>query len=560
MLTVSGNTIAVSTKTLDAEIRDGALISLKAKDGREYLVPDKAAASPVLELLYTHNETVPLKDANCAEIRTVSLSPTCAFIRIDALTGNGVIIVSEDEETGDLIIEPEVASARYGVMAARWTLGGIAPGLRVVAPFFQGVDMDPEDELLVNRRRIWPHSWEAGLCIYRDGDRGGFWVHCRDREYRSKAILLKSGPSLSLDSETWGPVERSLAAGGLGWRINVYEGSWHVPAAVYRDWLWVAYDLKREEALRPDWLEDIRLAMTWCPSDIALVDALADKLKATSVSPKNVLLHLPHWRNAKYDQCYPDFTPSAEFLRFYKHASDLGFRCMPHANSVDMDPSMPEYLPISDFKYRELERGTLMGWGWKIGMPASNKALVEHRADNVMVKIHPGLALWRTILAENIEKAMSALKGAGAADLIFLDVTLCMYNLANALVDNTTTMQGMNRLINQIRIIHGGLAVGGEGLNEITMQHQSFAQVHLFDFNLNGEPLERTGKCDLNQFMFGRICKSFGYSGMGGNTPEEVIRCRVNAEHGSLPTIGAGSAAAIENPNDYVRGVFESLK
>jgi hypothetical protein len=167
-----------------------------------------------------------------------------------------------------------------------------------------------------------------------------------------------------------------------------------------------------------------------------------------------------------------------------------------------------------------------------------------------MVKIHPGLSLWRSILAENIDRALAQLDYG--TDVVFTDVTLCSYNLDNCLVDNTTTMEGMARLIEHVSRIHGGLAVGGEGLNEITMQKLTFAQVHLFDFSLNGEPLARTGKCDLNAFLFGALCRPFGYSGLSGKDENEVIRSRVHEEHGCIPTIIVGSASDIDDPTPEV--------
>jgi hypothetical protein len=84
------------------------------------------------------------------------------------------------------------------------------------------------------------------------------------------------------------------------------------------------------------------------------------------------------------------------------------------------------------------------------------------------------------------------------------------------------------------------------------MQKLSFAQVHLFDFNLNGEPLARTGKCDLNRFLFGRLCVPFGYSGLSGKDKNEEIRSEVHLEHGAVPTIIVGNADDIEHPTPEV--------
>ena len=542
MIRVNGTVVTVSTKTLEASLENGALVSLKNKAGREFLEAG-AARSPVLELVYRGNEKRPVARSPYTAVSCRKLCDSCAEIVFDAPDGGGVLTLTEDEETGDLCVEPEVTSARHGVLAARYTLSGIAGGLRMVAPFYQGVDMEPDDPLLVNRRWPWPHSWEAGLCIFYGGG-AGFWVHCRDTQYRAKSLYVNEKRSVSFDAEAWGPIDRSLSAGGIQWRINVFSGDWRVPAAVYRDWLWQAYGLEKEESRRPAWQKDIRLAISWAPVDEAVLKALAKK-----VDPNAVLIHVPHWRDKQYDQCYPDFTPTPEFLSYLRCAKALGYHVMPHANSIDMDPTMPEYRHVEDFKYRELETGALMGWSLT-GMPNSNKALLENRERNVMVKVHPGLARWRAILAENIDRALALLEDN--TDAIFTDVTLCTFNLENCLVDNTTAMQGMNLLIDHISRLRGGVAVGGEGLNELTMQKLSFAQVHPFGHGLKGGELARTGGNDLNDFLFGRLCRAFAYCGLTGEDGDNVMMARIFTEHGAIPTPSLNCAGDVERPTPAV--------
>ena len=109
--------------------------------------------------------------------------------------------------------------------------------LDLVAPFFQGVKLKLDDPLLA-RRWFWPQFWEAGLAILQ-GRQGGFWVHCQDDRYRYKALNIEGG-ELGFETEAYGPIDASLGAGGLVWRLNVYQGDWQVPAGIYRDWLWRA--------------------------------------------------------------------------------------------------------------------------------------------------------------------------------------------------------------------------------------------------------------------------------------------------------------------------------
>lgn len=553
MISVKDNVITVSTVTLDALIVNGALVKLSDKTGVSYIDAD-ADKSEVIKLVYRHGETVPVKNTRSGKIHTYSLSDTCAEIRYDAWDGNGLIVIIEDVDTGDLCIEPEVTSTRRGVLACRYTIEGIKEGYRLVAPFYQGVDMELEDPLLRGRKWQWPYAWEAGLCILHN-NKNGFWIHCEDNRYRTKSVVTGTERrSLSFDSETYGPIDNSTAAGGIMWRINVFEGSWKAPAERYRDWLWKAYNLEREEKRRFDWTKNLRLAVSWCPSNPALLDAIAK-----TVDPKSVLLHLPQWRIHGYDTCYPDYTPSDDFVDFMRYARKLGFNCMPHANSVDMDPSMPEYRYLTDYKYRAVEDGRLLGWGWEnghaLGVPSSNKALAESREKLVMVKIHPGLAMWRSLLAENINLALKKLDYM--TDTFFIDVTLCSYNLDNCLVDNTTSMEGMKRIIAHIQNINGGLAVGGEGLNEITFQNLSFAQAHLFDsHHATAEGLERCGGCDLNNVLFGRLCGTFGYSNLSGKDETQVLRERIHEEHGAIPTITVSNPEQIDNPNAEIKRIL----
>jgi hypothetical protein len=116
----------------------------------------------------------------------------------------------------------------------------------------------------------------------------------------------------------------------------------------------------------------------------------------------------------------------------------------------------------------------------------------------------------------------------------------------------------MKRLIEQIAELGEGLAVGGEGLNEITMQGLSFAQAHLFrSWHDNCEGLERTGGCALNDFLFGKLCRTFGYSRLSGETEEEELRMRVHEEHGAIPTVTVRRAEEITSPNSAVEKALE---
>lgn len=550
MIRVDGDRVLVETNTLTACFAGGVLIELRRRTDDRVLLAAPADGSPSLELVFAGQEAVPLTGELGDRVECLPLNEYSAEIRFSAWNGDGVLLVAEDPATGDLVVEPSGSSSRPGLRACRWSLGGIDAGLELVAPFFQGVRLPLEDPLLGNTHWQWPHQWEAGLAILQDRD-GGLAVHCEDTRYRYKALQVgRSGHprSLGLETEVPGPLHQNRSAGGLAWRLSVHRGDWQVPAGRYRTWLEQTWRPRS----RPAWLPEIGFAVSWCPTDPAILEALAARIPSA-----RVLLHIPGWRQDPYDENYPTYTASAEGRAFIAEARRQGFRAMPHFNSIDMDPTHPVYPHLRDFEYREVESRRVQGWTWVDGrvrpVPESNAARLLHRDRKTMIKVHPGLALWRSILCEQVRRAAEEL----SLDLAFLDVTLCTWNLDNCLVEGVNPTEGMQLLIARVADLGAGLAIGGEGRNETTARDQSFSQVHLFrSWHASAEGLERTGACALNEFLFGRWCRSFGYSGLGGRTPEEAARMEVHSTLGAIPTVTIGSAEEIRNPNPAIAAML----
>jgi hypothetical protein len=553
---VQDDKVYIETYTLIAVIEKGILLSLRSKiSGEEFIEKPDINYFRALQILYSNNEIINVNEEKFGSIKTRQISDRSAEILFHNWDGDGVLFISVDAETGDLLIEPSAYSSRPGVRACRWNMSGLKPGLELVAPFFQGIKLKLDDPLIKNNRWEWPHSWEAGLAIFQSRE-GGFWVHTQDNRYRYKAIQtgLESDPYVvGFDSEAYGPLDNNLNAGGICWRINTFQGDWHTPAENYRKWYWKAYNLASEEQRRQPWINDVKLALSWCPGKPEILDALAKK-----VSPNKVLLHFSDWRTDGYDENYPDYNASKNAKAFIKKCSEMGFHVMPHFNSIDMDPSHPVYAQVRDFQYRSVETKKLQGWSWykgrSIGVPESNVNRLDNRDKKVMVKIHPGLTMWRSILGENILKAVREL----SLDTVFIDVTLCIWNIHNCLVESMAPTEGMNRLIRQVERLGDGLVVGGEGLNEIIAQGQSFAQAHLFkSWHSSIEGLERAGGCNLNEFLFGKLCRTFGYSGLGGRDENEELRMQIHLEHGAIPTITIRSAEEIINPNPGIKRMLD---
>ena len=365
LIRIQDNKMFVDTLTQTATITNGFLTSLKNKSSGEEFIQDFDQKNySALQLVYPRSEIVDFYEKHYGRTSIHQLSDQQVEIIFHSWDGDGVITVRTDNATGDLIIEPSAYSSRPGVLACRWNIPGIKQDMQLVAPFFQGIKLKLDDPLISDSRWIWPYSWEAGLAILQSAN-GGFFIHTQDTSYKYKSLKvgLKGDPFiLALDTEAYGPVDNNLSAGGLSWRINVYDGNWQVPAERYREWLWNAYDLKKEEEKRRDWINDVKMAVSWCPGDTEILDILAKK-----IAPSKVLLHFPNWRTDIYDQNYPSYLASDKGNTFIQKCRKMGFHIMPHFNSIDMDPSHPAYLLIRDFQYRDLETKHLMGWSWVDG-------------------------------------------------------------------------------------------------------------------------------------------------------------------------------------------------
>lgn len=553
----SDGAIHAETSTLLAKIEKGFLTSLKSKASQEeYLAGFDTGKFDALQLVYTRGETVDVGEQKFGKVETRKISDHRAEVIFQNWDGDGIMTVSVDPASGDLLVEPSAFSSRPGVRACRWRLKGLRRDLKLVAPFFQGVSLSLDDSLIRSSHWDWPHRWEAGLAILQ-ASAGGFSVHTQDNRYRYKALHIGSEADpymIGLDTEAYGPLDANLAAGGLTWRINVHQGDWKIPAERYRNWLWETYSLAKEEQRRQPWLHSLAMAISWCPGDMAILEGLAKR-----VDPGKVLLHFSNWRTDAYDENYPTYIASENAAAFLARALEMGFHVMPHFNIVETDPNHPVYAQVRDFQYRDIETKKLYGWSWvnarAIGVPESNASRLNHRREKVMVKIHPGLAAWRSMLCSRIQEAARQ----HALREVFVDVALNTFNLHNCLVENTTSTEGVNRLVHHIADL--GLSVGAEGLNETFFQGLSFAQVHLFrNPRTTMEGLERTGGCPLNHFLFGKLCRSFGYSGLGGRNADEELRARVHEENGALPTITIRSAGEIANPTPAVKRALDRAR
>lgn len=558
MIKISDGTINVETKTLKATIKDGKIISLAARSSGKVYIDDKNHASRApLQLVYAGNDRADLDtEKHGGKAETVIISDTRADICINSWNGSGVISVSEDEASGDLIIEPSAFSAMKGVRSVRWDIAGLRNDAKMVAPLFQGTIAPMDDPMIRGSRFNYPHRWESPFVIFHSLN-DGMWIRTEDSSYLFRTLNVGDKNEynrIGLETETCGPITDNLSAGGCAWRINVYEGDWSVPVLQYRNFLRKKLNLSEREKNMPDWMRDIRLAYSWCPTDRNILSLLKKYIE-----PKKVIIHLPRWRNDGYDQNYPDYTPSKEAVAFFREAAEYGYHVCPHFNAFEIDPSRKDFELVRDFRYHDPETRRGMGWAYDkvwYPVPEDNLTLCSSRQYNVMTKIHPGHAMWRHMLEKNISMAVDAL----GTDTVFIDVTHGVFNLDTEYVNNLTVGEGVVKLLKEIAEINGVESVGGEGLNEVIVQGQYFAQGHRFSPQ-NGENstcVTPDKLCAVNKMLYGDICRIIGYHPHVGDPEEMKKTFETDSARGFLPTLIGLRAENLENPDKVVKEILGS--
>jgi hypothetical protein len=554
---LENNILTVETSTQIAIFENGIITSLISKiNDKKYIETD---ASEVGVHVTWSNGGMRRLDTGSVECHL--LSEKRAEFVYHSWYGDGVTYISTDDETGDILIRPSATSGRPGVKGCAFNIRGIDENLYALTPTCQGLKLKLNDPLYIDSWYEWPLSWEIGLIIFESDNenKDGFWVHCCDDKYLPKSLAMGNAAEpnrISLISEAFGPLDNNKSAGGLTWRINVYDGGWRIPAKIYKDWLYRTYNLEKEVSKRADWLKNIKMAVSWADSNTEVLDAIAKH-----VDPNKVVIHMSNWRDFTYDQNYPDYTPSAAAVNYIEHGAKLGFKIAPHMNAMEVDPSHPVYPMLSDFQMLHIDNKTVFGWGWDhgkyLGVPWTEYAKTDprNRSYNIMTKIHTGLSMWHSELYKRVKEIAENYPVASC----FIDVTLCTYNLHNAIVEGRTSTEGIIDLIKMLSEIRGGLPIGGEGLNEITAQGLSFTQMHLYRNTHHSTPdLKRCGgDCAINDFILGELCKTIGYAGLSGRNEDEYIRMEVYDDHNTIPTIITNNPDAINNPNSFIKSVFD---
>jgi len=529
-LAVEGLALRVESDRFCARFEGASLVSVtRAGSGTEFCRAG-AAAFP-LELFYVSRDT--LREDKHQQVAVKHLSNLAARIIVTGEDSDRELLVRLDPATGDLCVTPGGQSARRGVVSVRWNIP-FAREARLVLPCINGMDIAAERPFPGNDRFQWPFRWNAQLAI-AERDSSSLMVHTEDTAFKFKSLNLARSEGLTtlgFESEHVGPVWGNRAAGGVEWRLNVYDGTWQRPADRYRAWMESAYQLARKRASRPGWVDDISFCICWAAARPELLDAFASVYPA-----RKTLIHLSNWRTSRYDVDYPDYIPSDDAREYMRKANAMGFRVMPHFNFFACYNKHPIFQRVRDWQIRSLMDNAPEGWYW----PPDTHDYTR------MAYIHPGLGLWRRIIIDALRETCASL----AAPAAFIDQTLCTWNTDNGLVEGMTTAEGLHRMQEEFVGIQPDVVLAGEGMNEISFQRQCFAQAHIHDGwgDLHQHHIDAAHP--LCSYLWSGHARMVGYYHLSPEAQGADLGVEVYRRMGAIPTYvhGKGDASQIGAAN-----------
>lgn len=539
-VTVDGTRIVAKTAAAVATFDGPALVSFKPAGADVEFVHDVRPPF-ALELVYVTGGATLQKDKH--ETLTVrSLSPQAALVVVQGEDSRRELLITTDDDTGDICVTPSGMSNRRTLLAVRWTMS-LADPADAILPVVNGLYVPANKAWPPAGRFPWPFQWNAQLAIaQRDGY--ACMIHSEDRLLTFKALNLARPDNrreLGFDTEMPGPIWDTRTAGGVTWRLSAYKGDWQVPATRYRRWMERAYDLPARRAHRPAWGDRVTLAVCWAEPRTDMLDALA-----AAHPPDQTLIHLSNWRTDKYDLNYPEYTPREDTIAYMTKAKHMGFHVMPHFNYFAVYYKNPFYEEVRDFQIRDVRTNEPQGWHWP----------PETHDYTRMGYIHPGLTHWRRKLIDVLLGACDRLD----TDVAFIDQTLCTWNTDNGLVEGMNTIAGMQRLQDEFAMIRPDLVLVGEGLNEISFQRQCFAQGHIHDGWRGLETTHVDAAHPICAFLWAGHTRLIGYFKLNPDDPQFPLAIDVYERMGALPTITTNNPEYIRTMAEGTKRIFDAAR
>jgi hypothetical protein len=476
-------------KAFTAVIQDGMLISLKGRDGRQWLITPQ---EPIEQAVGIELDTPENDWAGSSE-------PVDGGQRFDHFSDKIQAVIDNryrfDDQSGDLVVTQAAQASHGHLKAVSWSLGYVPLDMQVIVPHNGGRVVRPQD---VDRIETinYPFGLEAQLIIF-EKDGHGFYLWSDDPNFHFKQIeLIKTshGWLVRMTAKAQAPWDQTKILKSQRWRINTFDQTWRQPARRYRQWAAEAFDNQTLEDRTPTWARDIRCIL-YSSLKIPPIQTLAKTL-----DPRQTMIYLLKWRKQEFDRGYPDYDQDARgLMEFVTEAHRLGYRVMLHTNFFQLDYSDPLFKELGDKQILK-EDGTLAGWN-----------NTRHNPPIQSAYINPASKRWR----EEMVTRLTRLVERTGADAIHLDQNFHVYNDLHGPIDGMNMPQGVVALHRDLRHAMPEIALGGEGLNELTFPYLSFAQRHVFA--LMRKAIDRDQLKDahpISSYLFSDSVNAYGWPGM----------------------------------------------
>lgn len=445
---------------------------------------------------------------------------------------------ARDPDSGGLRLSHEVTSPEKGVWGIEWRIAGVPLDMNIIVPATSGLKLT-QDSPDTRWSFDYPIVWTNQMVII-EGDGGGVCVWAEDTEGAFKRLVVERGEDgwrLGVITMAYAPFSEADTVPSVLWHIEPYEGDWRVPARRYRDWMAKHFRLTPVAEQSPGWVKDTR-ACVIMGQDMEVLEALA-----TRVDPAQTMIYLPGWRADGYDRNYPEYANILpEVKPFIDRAHELGFRIMLHVNYFGCDPLHPLYEKFEPYQIRDPFTKEKQWWLWE-------------RADPVIkfAYINPAYEPWR----DEFVGRMVALRDTLDMDAIHIDQTLCIFNDHHGRIDGMTMMDGARAIHRALREALPEVAVSGEGLNEISMVGEAFAQRHAHGMNhadgtFNVDKLRMAHP--IASYLMSNYTLPYGYLGVAPPTMPDLYCAWDEAyrHQGVVPALKP-NLAELRHPTGFTR-------
>lgn len=405
------------------------------------------------------------------------------------------IVYTLDPQSGDVVVQENASGTRKGLSGVRWGLGPVVCRGNLLLPAFNGIKAARKEDQYKFESSTWgwPMGWQLPLVIFADKV-GGVWIHAEDPSLKFKEFSYEQLPDrnwqVAFTTVPQAPFSAYQSEESVAWRLSTFVGDWTVPVDRYKKWAYTAYNIEAKEKARPKWVDDIKLVIKHADYlDDADTETYLNALEM-HVVPSRTLLFLTSWKDDETKQPIPYWLPNEHGIRFAREARRRGFRIMYFANYIGIMPSHPKFEEFKDHFVRDPYTGEYQGWNLEGEWAHWNLRGDKSPASNVkLYYVNPAYKPWRDFQIQQFKQLFSMSPGDG----LFLDQAFLIFNDGNGTVDGLSMIEANLQFHREVADALPGIALGGESINEITMQYESFCELHFLSLDLksgeHGEPV-----------------------------------------------------------------------